>query len=56
MCFTNLIQVDTDLGHQPNVRHNYPSANQSLKDRSNNCLHYDPSVLRTICRNTRHDQ
>ena len=56
MCFTNLIQVDIDLGHQHNVQHNYPSVNQSLKDKSNNSLTYDPSVLKTICRNTKHDQ
>ena len=56
MCFTNLIQVDIDLGHQHNVQHNYPSVNQSLKDKSNNTLTYDPSVLKTICRNTKHDQ
>ena len=56
MCFTNLIQVDTNLGHQHNVQHNYPSVNWSLKDKSNNSLTYDPSVLKTICRNTKHDQ
>ena len=66
MCFTNLIQVDIDLGHQHNghqhneyqhnVRHNDSSANQSLKDKPSNCLRYDPSVLKTICHNTRHDQ
>ena len=59
MCFTNLIQVDIDLGHQHNeynMRHNNSSANQSLKDKSSNCLHYDPSVLKTICHNTSHDQ
>ena len=56
MCFTNLIQVDIDLGHQHNVQHNYPSVNWSLKDKSNNSLTYDPSVLKTICHNTKHDQ
>ena len=56
MCFTNLIQVDIDLGHQHNVQHNYPSVNRSLEDKSNNSLTYDPSVLKTICRNTKHDQ
>ena len=64
MCFTNLIQVDIDLGHQHNghqhneynMRHNDSSANQSLKDKSSNCLCYDPSVLKTICHNTSHDQ
>ena len=66
MCFTNLIQVDIDLGHQHNghqhneyqhnVRHNDSSANQSLKDKPSYCLHYDPSVLKTICHNTNHDQ
>ena len=66
MCFTNLIQVDIDLdlghqhnGHQHNeynMRHNGSSANQSLKDKSSNCLRYDPSVLKTICHNTSHDQ
>ena len=56
MCFTNLIQVDIDLGHQHNVQHNYPSVNRSLKDKSNNSLTYDPSVLKTICHNAKHDQ
>ena len=56
MCFTNLIQVDIDLGHQHNVQHKYPSVNRSLKDKSNNTLTYDPSVLKTICCNTKHDQ
>ena len=56
MCFTNLIQVDIDLGHQHNVQHNYPGVNWSLKDKSNNSLTYDPSVLKTICCNTKHDQ
>ena len=61
MCFTNLIQVDIDLGHQHNeyqhnVQHNDSSANQSLKDKPSNCLRYDPSVLKTIFHNTRHDQ
>ena len=46
MCFTNLIQVDINLGHQHNEQHNYPSVNQSLKDKSNNSLTYDPSVLK----------
>ena len=68
MCFTNLIQVDIDLGHQHNghqcnecnamnqctVRHNDLSANQSLKVKPTLC--YDPSVLKTICHNTSHDQ
>ena len=56
MCFTNLIQVDIDLGHQHNVQHNYLSVNRSLKDKSNNSLTCDPSVLKTICHNTKHDQ
>ena len=64
MCFTNLIQVDIDLGHQHNghghqysacnMRHNASSANQSLKDKPS--LRYDPSVLKTICHNISHDQ
>ena len=56
MCFTNLIQVDTDLGHQHNGRHNCLSVNRSLKDKSNKGLTYDSSVLKTICSNTKHDQ
>ena len=52
MCFTNLIQVDIDLGCQ----HNCLSVNRSLKDKSNKGLTYDSSVLKTICSNTKHDQ
>ena len=52
MCFTNLIHVDTDLGHHDNSL----SATQSLKDKPNKGLAYDPTVLKTICNNVKHDQ
>ena len=54
MCFTNLIQVDTDtdLGHQ----HNSLSVTRSPKDKPNRGLAYDPSVLWSIYSDTRHDQ
>ena len=52
MCFTNLIQVDTDLEHQ----HNSFSATQPLKDKPNKGLTYDSTALKTIHSNTKHDQ